>query len=333
MKNIHQATYDSMHFLSPVSGDGSIVSGRPLSISVGSNTTTFDGISCGVANYGNFNNETVGAKWLAGCNLESLFKDLEHLAWTAFPFDGKDASSFISTALADELIKSDINDAFDSYDSLLGARLSYEMGGQIFHFSINNIYSSTSYLGPAVCLQFDNPIITDCSSLFVNRSLSYFFSVTENVISLRENIYQLAEPKFSNLYFETYFQSKNGEKILSKDIVPNIIKNLYRDYYQPINSDNLISFLMMVSSLALASLAGLAVGLKNPSIRIWNAYALSLFFSGCFTMVLGIIFTCLGQGLLAFQICNPVIGVLSVFLPLFVCTVLVLGSHIRRRLK
>lgn len=333
LKDIHQATYDSMHFLSPVGSDNEISIGTPLKLSMNDETTAIDGVSCGVANYGNFNNETVGAKWFAGCNIESLFKDSEHLVWTLFPFEGKDASSFISTALADQLIKSDVNDSFDSYESLLGAQLSYELDGKIFQFSINNIYSSTSYLGPAVCLQFDNPIITDCPSLFTNRDLSYFFSFTENVISLRENIYQLAEPKFSDFKFQTYFQNKSGEKILSEDIVPDIIKTLYKDYYQPINSDNIIWFLVMITCFALTAFAGIAIGLKSDSIMIWNACGLALLFSGGFIVIFGIVFASLGQGLLSFQICNPVTGALGVLLPLFVCAFLALGTFMRGRLK
>lgn len=330
---IHQATYEAMHFLSPVDSRGENVKGSPLRLSSDTATTDLSGISCGVANFGNFNNETVGAICFAGCQLESLFKDSEHLVWTRFPFEGKDASSFISSSLADELIAFDPDDCFSDYESLLGARLSYEFDGQVFEFSINNVYRSTSYLGPAVDRQFDSPIITDCYSLYTARDLALFFSVTDGIIQLRENIYHLSEPRFSGLSFETYFMTKDGGVVESNDSVPEVIKNLYSDYYEPINSSNYVPFFLMVISTLLAIGFGFFVGFRNPSMMLWHVNALGLVFSCFFMIVSGTVFVCLGGGLLSFQVCNPVAGAVGTLLPLAIPLTMGLAIVIRRRLK
>ena len=326
---IQRNTYTSMVFIAPFFENGTPKNGNVLSIQNGSGYSIPVDITCGTIDFCDYFNETIGSQYFAACHLEPLFKDLQHLSWNGFNFDGKDGSSYIPSALADLIISLNQNDCFDDYESLIGSAITYGFEGTTVSLSINNIYDSNTEYAQAVDRSFNTPIITNCKKLYSISPRSVIGSCIEDELDIRELIYQFGLFEGDLKPFSSFFVSKNGDWISADDGVSNTINSIAENQIKYFFSRPAIVALLFISLIAFL-LSSLFIGLKSKTFSSKDSLLLFLLVSLVFGFFDGIIFVGTGSTLLSYRMFNPIFGFLGLSLPLISCAFIGIGVHLQK---
>ena len=327
-------TYASSHaFISPTDNANQISIGKVTSIStLDDKIKSESDFDCGVANFCNFNNEVIDSPVFAGAHLEKVFSTYDTLVWSRFPFEGKDGGSYISDALADALIAADPNDQYTDYESLIGSKMIYELNGESYALSINNIYKTDVRFGPSVSATFDYPIITDCDRLYLNNDISLFASSMGDSGEFKELIYQLALQEDKGLDFHCYIVKSMDEKEAcpEEDYLVNLIKHASDSGSSLINGNNIPAFSMLVVLLALNLIASVYIGYKFTFNKWKSGLVIASVTSLLFILMSGLLFVILGSGLEASIILNPVYGGIGVLMPFVILGIALLVGKIKK---
>lgn len=334
VNRMNNYTYRSSHtFLSPINSDGSNMIGSVISISpLNENLITSASFNCGVVNFCNYNHEVTDSPVFSGAHLEKVFSTYETLAWRGFNFEGKDGSSFISSVLADVLIAADPNDQYTDYESLIGSKMIYELNGDSYAFSINNIYRADTWFGPSVSATFQYPFITDCDRLYLNNDISLFASSMGDFGEFSELIYQLALQEDNGLDFGCYFVKSVNEKepYPEEAYLVNLIKHASDSGSSLINGNNIPAFTMLVVLLVLNLIASVYIGYKFTFSKWKSGLAIASATSLLFILISGLLFIIFGAGLKASIILNPVYGGIGVLMPFVILGIALLVGKIKK---
>lgn len=334
VNSMNNYTYSSSHtFLSPINHDGTNMIGSVISLSpLNEDATTSVSFDCGVVNFCNYNHEVIDSPVFSGAHLEKVFSTNETLAWRGFNFEGKDGSSFISSALADALIAADPNDQYTDYESLIGSKMIYEVDGQHYALSINNIYRADTWFGPSVSATFHYPFITDCDKLYLNNDVSLFASSIGDSGEFKELIYQLALQEDKGLDFHCYFVKSIDEKEAcpEEDYLVNLIKHASDSGSSLITGNNIPAFSILIVLLALNLIASVYIGYKFTFNKWKSGLVIASVTSLLFILISGILFIILGSGLEASIIFNPVYGGIGVLMPFVILGIALLVGKIKK---
>ena len=249
-----------------------------------------------------------------------------------FNFEGKDGSSFISSVLADVLIAADPNDQYTDYESLIGSKMIYELNGDSYAFSINNIYRADTWFGPSVSATFQYPFITDCDRLYLNNDISLFASSMGDFGEFSELIYQLALQEDNGLDFGCYFVKSVNEKepYPEEAYLVNLIKHASDSGSSLINGNNIPTFTMLVVLLVLNLIASVYIGYKFTFSKWKSGLAIASATSLLFILISGLLFIIFGAGLKASIILNPVYGGIGVLMPFVILGIALLVGKIKK---
>ena len=261
LRKVRNNTYGHMLFVSPSNNLSSIITGRVTLAKYDIQSA----IEPGVIDFFDYNDESSNSEMFKACNLQRFFNGFDQLSTTGYPFDGKDSSSFISSNLADSLINYSKSDDLVDYESLLGQELVYEIGKTSYRFSINNIYSSSSYYGPNVTNQFSEPIITNCQRLYESFPISIYASLCKDEIALREFVYQFANLDEYGFSFGSYFLMADWNPLFDDQKIPQLIGTLKSSNIYT-NGTDMVASGFWITSLLLLILASSYAGLISKYI-------------------------------------------------------------------
>lgn len=178
-------------------------------VTIPSVDNTFDNITIGT--FFDYRGESHDRNYLATIRLEIVDKSNDNIDWLNFPFEGKDASSYIPLSLAESIVSNSngfYNDVFD----LIGSHYSLKFGGKVYNLSINNIYKTDSYLGPYFKATVGEPIITDLkaiSSEYYSRLIIGSCSDAISIVGIQNYLGTIFEPGDN---YELSLSSVDGRK-------------------------------------------------------------------------------------------------------------------------
>lgn len=158
-----------------------------------------------------YRGESRDRNYLATIRLEIMDKSNDNIDWLNFPFEGKDASSYIPLSLA-ETIVSKSDGFYDNVFDLIGSKYSIELGEKKYNLSINNIYRTDTYLGPYFKATVGEPIITDLkaiSSEYYSRLLIGSCSDAISIVGIQNYLGSIFEDGDS---YDLYLSSVQGKK-------------------------------------------------------------------------------------------------------------------------
>lgn len=146
-----------------------------------SNAHTLQNVSLGT--FFDYRGENLNSDYLATIRLEKMDKSNDNIDWLNFPFEGKDASSYIPLSLATEIV-SNSNGIYNDVLDLIGTYYCLELGEKKYNLSINNIYRTDSYLGPYFKASVGEPIITDLKTIFSEHYSKLIIGSCSDAISI-----------------------------------------------------------------------------------------------------------------------------------------------------
>lgn len=324
--SMNQYTYErTFTFLSLSSHNyDSPTTGRIASISSVDDSISLElNFNSGISTFSNYTNEWYGTKFFAGTHLEKILNSEETIFWRNFPFEGKDASSYISSDFAEYVININPNDQFSTYDDLIGMKIKYELdNGQNYYFSVNNIYNAISYFGPAVTETLGTPIITDCSKLFTTNPVSIYSSCIGSVLDLRELFYQLGPETQNGYEFMCYYVNANGNRIScdNSQLILDDILNVGTPDYSMMQNTNIIAFVFLILIILSQFIFVIFFSLKSK-MSSKSLLVIGILFSLVFMIVDGIIFSCFGGSIIAYKLLNFVFGLCGSLIPILLVVI------------